>query len=468
MADAHKAQGNEFFRNDRFAKALECYTKAIELDPKQGALYSNRSACYAELEKWMECYDDALECIKLRPDWPKAYYRYALALLKIHKINESRGVCNAGLALEADNKDLLSIKKQAMDKIVHHFKNASSIDFKMDVPPNDDFKIVASGKTAVGDVSDNAKFGTSIRSLLHVGVMMNFPKVVKDLVDKGVEVDKEDRMGLTPLHFAELIQNDAVLTAFGEKAKLQPLSSSHMATPGELREATQFASMQPDHTIKAAIKGSNVAKLSGMEFAKTFGCFYKRTQQLSIDWYQCMLSSVLDEEGQETVADPHKLMLSKSFRETKEESNLAIAYAGDDFGYGVFALEDFKAGDYVTCYSGVVRDKNAIKPSDQARTGLFMTIMPLDKMPFKTDATLYRSLGAFVNHSDTPNLEPHHVVVKASPMVLFVAKTDIKKGDQLSFDYRGRLHDVYCTNNIPNFKPLKPLDGATLAALCKL
>ena len=45
-----------------------------------------------------------------------------------------------------------------------------------------------------------------------------------------------------------------------------------------------------------------------------------------------MLSSVLDEEGQATVADPHKLMISKCFRESKEESNLAIAYAGDDFG----------------------------------------------------------------------------------------------------------------------------------------
>jgi len=38
----------------RFKEAEACYTKAIELDPKQGALYSNRSACYAELEKWPE------------------------------------------------------------------------------------------------------------------------------------------------------------------------------------------------------------------------------------------------------------------------------------------------------------------------------------------------------------------------------------------------------------------------------
>lgn len=84
--------------------------------------------------------------------------------------------------------------------------------------------------------------------------------------------------------------------------------------------------------MQCGIKGGKAALLGDIEFAQQFGCFYKRTQQLSIDWYQCMLSSVLDDEGQATVADPHKLAISKSFREDPEEKNLAIAYAGDDFG----------------------------------------------------------------------------------------------------------------------------------------
>mmetsp|Transcript_8439 Transcript_8439/g.21879 ORF Transcript_8439/g.21879 Transcript_8439/m.21879 type:complete len:419 (-) Transcript_8439:191-1447(-) len=415
-----------------------------------------------------QCYDDALQCIKLRPDWPKAYYRYALALLKLGKVTESRGVCNAGLALEPGNKDMAALKRQTADKVIAHFINASKIDFKMEDPPSDDFKLVASGKLAPGYMGGDAMFPTSFRSLLHLAVMNNHPKVVKDLVQKGADTDNEDRMGLSPLHFAELIQNDAVVSAFGDAIRNQPLSTSHMATPAEIREATQFATMEPKHTIKVATKEGKVALMSGMEFAVCFGCFYKRTQQLSIDWYQCMLSSVLDDEGLGVVSDPHKLALSKSFRETEEESNLAIAWAGDDYGYGVFALADYKEGDYVTCYSGVIRDNTAIKAADQARSGFHMTIMPLDKMPFKTDASLYRSLGAFVNHSDTPNLEPHHVVVKASPMVLFTAKTDIKKGDQLSFDYRGRLHDLYCEKNIPEFKPVQPLGASQLEALAKL
>mmetsp|Transcript_8440 Transcript_8440/g.21887 ORF Transcript_8440/g.21887 Transcript_8440/m.21887 type:complete len:122 (-) Transcript_8440:8-373(-) len=81
-----------------------------------------------------QCYDDALQCIKLRPDWPKAYYRYALALLKLGKVTESRGVCNAGLALEPGNKDMAALKRQTADKVIAHFINASKIDFKACAP----------------------------------------------------------------------------------------------------------------------------------------------------------------------------------------------------------------------------------------------------------------------------------------------------------------------------------------------
>jgi len=113
---------------------------------------------------------------------------------------------------------------------------------------------------------------------------------------------------------------------------------------------------------------------------------------------------------------------------------------------------DYKEGDYVVSYSGQLVDNANIR--DQARNPYVMTIMALDKLPYKTDATLYRSLGSFMNHSDTPNTKPEAIVAKA--------------GEQLSFDYRGRLHALYCDNNIPGFKPLGPLDPTTLAALQKL
>ena len=80
--------------------------------------------------------------------------------------------------------------------------------------------------------------------------MNNHPKVVRDLIERGADPLKEDRMGLTPLHFAHLIGNPAVIDAFGDKGKLEPFSSSHMATPQEIKEATSFAVADPKFNIK--------------------------------------------------------------------------------------------------------------------------------------------------------------------------------------------------------------------------
>jgi hypothetical protein len=49
-----------------------------------------------------------------------------------------------------------------------------------------------------------------------------------------------------------------------------------------------------------------------------------------------------------------------------------------------------------------------------------------------------------------------------------VSGRSIAVGEQLSFDYRGRLHNVWCDKNLSSFVPLKDLDSAKLDALKKL
>ena len=55
---AFKAEGNQFFKNKQYEKAIEQYTKAIEADDRDVTFFSNRSACYAALEKWEEAAAD--------------------------------------------------------------------------------------------------------------------------------------------------------------------------------------------------------------------------------------------------------------------------------------------------------------------------------------------------------------------------------------------------------------------------
>ena len=49
-----KLKGNEYFKEEKYQEAVECYTEALKLKPQCHLLYSNRSAAYNKLEKFEE------------------------------------------------------------------------------------------------------------------------------------------------------------------------------------------------------------------------------------------------------------------------------------------------------------------------------------------------------------------------------------------------------------------------------
>lgn len=59
--------------------------QAIKLDPEDAAMYSNRSLCHLKSGEAHDALLDANACIRLRPNWPKGYYRKGAAfmLLKV-------------------------------------------------------------------------------------------------------------------------------------------------------------------------------------------------------------------------------------------------------------------------------------------------------------------------------------------------------------------------------------------------
>ena len=61
-----KAKGTEAFSAKDFPTAIECYTKAIELDGSNHVLYSNRSASHASLKNFDAAQEDAATKVPLR------------------------------------------------------------------------------------------------------------------------------------------------------------------------------------------------------------------------------------------------------------------------------------------------------------------------------------------------------------------------------------------------------------------
>jgi tetratricopeptide (TPR) repeat protein len=68
---ALKDKGNAALNQGKFDEAIRCYSDAIELDPANHVLYSNRSAAYCKNSQFEEALVDAEKTVTLKPDWAK-------------------------------------------------------------------------------------------------------------------------------------------------------------------------------------------------------------------------------------------------------------------------------------------------------------------------------------------------------------------------------------------------------------
>ncbi|KAK4540061.1 hypothetical protein LTR36_009802 [Oleoguttula mirabilis] len=80
MADALKAEGNKLFAAKDFHGAVEKFSQAIEAEPTNHVLYSNRSGAYASLKEFDHALEDATKTTEIKPDWAKGWGRKGAAL----------------------------------------------------------------------------------------------------------------------------------------------------------------------------------------------------------------------------------------------------------------------------------------------------------------------------------------------------------------------------------------------------
>jgi stress-induced-phosphoprotein 1 len=116
-ADELKAQGNAALQAENFTEAISLYTQAIEKDPTNHILFSNRSAAYAKTNDFANSLKDAEQTISLKGDWPKGYSRKGAALELLEKYDEALVTYQEGLKVDPSNAQLTEAVANCKDHL---------------------------------------------------------------------------------------------------------------------------------------------------------------------------------------------------------------------------------------------------------------------------------------------------------------------------------------------------------------
>ncbi|XP_048728243.1 protein unc-45 homolog B-like [Ostrea edulis] len=103
-----KEEGNNHFKEGNITKALDSYTRALDIldikDGEKAVILKNRAACYLKEEDYQAVIDDCTASLELVANDPKALYRRCQAYEHLDKVEEAYK--DAGTIIKVDPKNM--------------------------------------------------------------------------------------------------------------------------------------------------------------------------------------------------------------------------------------------------------------------------------------------------------------------------------------------------------------------------
>ena len=92
--DSIKTKANEIFKQKKYEKAIEEYTKILEFDPNNkkfnSLILANRALCYQKLNKNVEALRDSNQSIKLNPFYARGYIKRGNVYMELKMFDDAR------------------------------------------------------------------------------------------------------------------------------------------------------------------------------------------------------------------------------------------------------------------------------------------------------------------------------------------------------------------------------------------
>ncbi|XP_066853061.1 tetratricopeptide repeat protein 31 isoform X2 [Anser cygnoides] len=97
--------GNEAAQEGHYVEAVQAFTEAVKLNPREHRLFGNRSYCYEKLQQYEEALRDAQMSLSLQPNWPKGFFRKGKALRGLKRYAEAVRTFEELLRLDGAHAD---------------------------------------------------------------------------------------------------------------------------------------------------------------------------------------------------------------------------------------------------------------------------------------------------------------------------------------------------------------------------
>lgn len=117
-AEEIKNKGNECMGVAKYKEAIACYTKAIEMDPKNHIYFCNRAAAYTHLKDYRNSVLDCERAIAINPNYSKAYSRLGTSFFYQENYQRAVDAFTKACELDPTNERYKEDLRQAEEKVM--------------------------------------------------------------------------------------------------------------------------------------------------------------------------------------------------------------------------------------------------------------------------------------------------------------------------------------------------------------
>lgn len=247
----------------------------------------------------------------------------------------------------------------------------------------------------------------SSESPLHCAVLAGDYKSVKALSKTPSLLNSTNFLGFTALEIAQYLRKQ---------------TCERILSPNK---AKRILVMKPGMNSHELLNHAQFNKYFHVRYcAHLFFPNYLFFQQILKELPWIMRKRSLKEENRR-----HRLLYQKELSEGMI-ADVAIQWIDENLGYGLFALQDMPVNTYIGEYTGLVRRLSHQNGDENEYCLKYPSLISS-----VVDSLAYGNETRFINHSDTPNLQPICICEHNLMHSVFITKVPIQAGTQLTFEY---------------------------------